>query len=153
LSQTDLTLDKLENGQPGKLALSTAIRLENRAGVPGGTNDALEATLKGSFDFKVDAKLLPQTLTGNARLDFARGEGAYAELAGLGGTFRADVTPTLVKELALQFERGGKALGRLQASGPLDLTKPDGRLKVEVQSIDRQVLNLFGASHGWDFAN
>jgi hypothetical protein len=33
----------------------------------------------------------------------------------------------------------------------MDLAKKEGRLKVDLLALDRQVLNLAGAAHGWDF--
>jgi hypothetical protein len=154
LSPMDLTLDQFENGQSGKLGLVTNLKLENRpAPTRPGTNDIVEGKVNGTFQFKVDAGLLPQSLSGNARLDVSRAAGAYAELAGLGGTLQADTTPTEIRQLALKFERGGQSLGIVQASGPLDLARSEGRVKLEIREIDRQVLNLFGASYGCDFGN
>ena len=104
LSQLTITLDRLENGQSGKLTLSSGVKLDNRF-APGkpGTNDLLEGKATGSFDFKFDAKLLPQTVTGNANLGFSRGEGAYADLAGLNAVVQAETTTTEVRQLALRF--------------------------------------------------
>ena len=152
LSQLNLNLDRVENGQPGKVNFAANLKLDNRvpAGL-GGTNDLAEGNLAGNFDFNLDQKLLPQTLMGNGSLAFARAAGGYADFAGLSATAQADVTPTEVRQLGLRFERGGASLGQVQASGPMDLAKSEGRLKIEVQSIDRHVLNLFGASRGWDF--
>src|SRR6185503_270724 len=50
-----------------------------------------------------------------------------------------------------RFNQGNKLLGELKAAGPLDLARKEGRLKLEVASIDRQVLNLIGAPLGIDF--
>lgn len=152
LSQLNLSLDRLANGQAGKLNLEGNLRLAHNpaAGVPG-TNDLAEGKLSGNFDFSLDKDLLPQTLTGNAAMAFTRTEGAYADFAGFGVSVQADMTPSEVRQLALRFERQGEGLGRIQASGPLNLAQSEGRLKIEVQSIDRRVLNLFGATRGWDF--
>src|SRR5262249_4998315 len=72
-------------------------------------------------------------------------------LGALSAVLVADMTPTEVREAALRFERGGQRLGQVLVSGPFDLSKAEARLKIEVQAIDRQVLNLFGAGLGWDF--
>ncbi|MHC1766094.1 MAG: AsmA family protein [Verrucomicrobiia bacterium] len=152
LSQLNLSLDRLANGQAGKVNLEGNLRLAHvpPAGAPA-TNDLAEGKLSGSFDFRLDKDLLPQTLTGNAAMAFTRTEGAYADFAGFGVSVQADMTPSEVRQMALRFERQGEGLGRIQANGPLNLAQSEGRLKIEVQSIDRRVLNLFGATRGWDF--
>lgn len=152
LSGLNLSVDRVANGQPGKASVDGLVRLAHRppAGRPG-TNDLAEGRLSGNFDFKLNNDLLPETLTGSAAMAFSRTEGAYADFAGFGGAVQADMTPTEIRQLALRFERQGESLGRIQASGPMDLAKYEGRLKIEVQSIDRRVLNLLGATQGWDF--
>ena len=154
LAHLNLSVDRFENGQSGKLSVGTNLRLDNQvpAGNPG-TNDLLTGQLDGNFDFKAAPNLLPQSVNGNAVLALANGQGAYADLTGLTAQLQADMTPSEIRQLTLRFDRTGQSLGRIQASGPLDLVKTEGRVKLEVQSIDRQVLNLVGASRGWDFAD
>jgi type II secretion system protein N len=152
LSPINLTLDRLENGQGGRLDLATNLKIDNQA-APGsaGTHDVMEGKVNGSFQFKLDNQLLPRGLTGKAALDLTRAEGKLAELAGLSGNLQAEMTPTELRQLVLSFTRAGQGLGSIQASGPLNLAKSEGRVSVEIRAIDRQVLNLLGASHGWDF--
>lgn len=154
LSNVDLSLDQLKNGQSGKLTLSAGLNLMNNTPPSAkGTNDLLEGKMTGAFTFAVDAALLPQSINGNARLEVSRGEGTFRDLTGLSGTLQADMTPAEIKQVALRFERSGQGLAQLALSGPLNLNTTEGRLKLEVQSIDRNVLNLLGATQGWDFGN
>ncbi|MCI0534993.1 MAG: AsmA family protein, partial [Verrucomicrobiales bacterium] len=152
LANLELSLDRLQNGQSGKASLGAVLRF-GEAASPGanGTSNLLEAKAAGSFDFSIDAQLLPKDIKGETHLDFNRTEGVYAELRGLSAALVAEVTPTEIRQLALRFERGGQRLGQLLVSGPFDIGKAQARLKAEVQSIDRQVLNLFSAAQGWDF--
>ena len=152
LSNLDLSLDRLQNGQSGKASLGTVLKLaHNPSANAQGTNDLLEAKVVGSFDFAIDPQLLPKDIKGTTHFDVTRAEGAYADLGGLGAVLVADITPAEMRQVALRFERGGQRLGQLLVSGPFDVGKAEARLKIEVQSLDRQVLNLFGAAHGWDF--
>ncbi len=79
--------------------------------------------------------------------------GAFGELADVIANLHCDMTPTEIKQLALQFARGPGALGRLDVRGPFDATKLEGRLQVAVLAIDRQLLNLVGAARGMDFGS
>lgn len=152
VTQLNVSLDRLENGQSGKLTLASVLHLakQSAAGTKG-TNSLLEGKIDGNFEFKFDPDLLPQSLTGSTRMAFGRAEGAYGELNGLAASLQIETTPSDVRQLGLRFERAGQALGRIQMSGPLNLAKAEGRLRLEILAIDRQVLNLFGVGSGWDF--
>jgi hypothetical protein len=145
LSGIDITLDQLKNGQPGKLTVAAAFKLTRP------TNDVLEARNAGHLEFTLGADLLPTTLQLKAEQEILRAEGSLRELAGHRTTLTGDVTPTEVKEFSERFFQGNQLLGELKLSGPLDLSKKEGHLKLEVASIDRQVLNLVGAPLGIDF--
>jgi hypothetical protein len=145
LSGVNITLDQLKNGQPGKLTSAAVFKLTRP------TNDVLEARSEGHLEFTLGADLLPTTLQLKAEQEILRAEGSLRELAGHRATLTGDVTPTEVKELSQRFFQGNQLLGELKLSGPLDLTKKEGHLKLEVASIDRQVLNLIGAPLGIDF--
>lgn len=145
LSGVNITLDQLKNGRPGKATLAAALKMMRS------TNDVLEAKCAGQIEFTLGADLIPQVLKAKVEQEVLRAEGSLRELAGQRTTFTADVTPTEFKEFSLRFNQGDKLLGEVKASGPLDLSKKEGHLKVEVASIDRQVLNLIGAPQGIDF--
>jgi hypothetical protein len=145
LSGVNLTLDQLKNGQPGKLAMAAACKLTRP------TNDVLEATSTGNIEFTLGADLTPQSLKADVEQDIARAEGSFSELAGVRTVLTGEVTPSEIKELSERILRGGQVLGEAKVSGPLDLTKKEGHLTLEVAAIDRQVLNLIGAPLGIDF--
>ncbi len=145
LSGIDVALDRLQNGQSGKLTLAAALQVSRP------TNDVLEARTSGTVEYSLGADLMPQTLKARIEEDVRRAEGSLRELAGLRALLTGDVTPTEVKEFAGRFLRGDKVLGEAKVAGPLDLSKKEGRLKLDLTSIDRQVLNLVGAPFGVDF--
>jgi hypothetical protein len=115
------------------------------------TNDVLEAKSTGSIEFTLGADLMPQTLKAKVEHEVLRAEGSVRELAGARAVFAGDVVPGEVKELSQRFLKGEKLLGELKVTGPLDLSKKEGRLKLEIARLDRQALNLLGAPFGLDF--
>jgi hypothetical protein len=151
LKNINLTLDQLKNGGAGKLTLGADIKTEAGHTPGASTNDTLSAKLSGSLDLALTADLLPQTLGGKIQLDVPQAGGALKELTGLAATLDCNLTPTELKQLALSFTRGGQAFGQIHASGPLNMEKKEGKLKLEIVSIDRNVLNLAGAVAGMDF--
>jgi len=145
LSGVNITLDQLQNGQSGKMDTAAVFKYSRP------TNDVLEAKSVGHVEFTLGADLMPQML--NAKLDqeTVRAEGSLSELAGNRVAVTAEVTPTEVKEFAQRFFKGTQLLGELKITGPLDLARREGRLKLEIAGIDRQVLNLIGGPLGIDF--
>ncbi|MCI0747489.1 MAG: hypothetical protein L0Y58_18955 [Verrucomicrobia subdivision 3 bacterium] len=152
ISNLNITLDDLKNGATAKLALGADIKVENNPPAPG-TNGALQAKLNGNFTAAFSADLKPNAIQGSSQLNVERTSGNLADLSGLAATVSTDVTPTEIKQVALQFKKGAANLGEIRASGPLDLNKMEGQVNVLVLSIDKQVLNLAGAASGVDFGS
>jgi len=148
ISNLSVTLDNLKNGQTGKLAMSADISAENH---PPGTNGTLQAKLNGNFSFALSEDLKPGSVQGNTRLEVASASGFLAELATFGTTLDCEVTPTEVKQVALRFTKGGSQLGQVLVSGPFEMEKTEGKLTVQILSLDKQLLNLAGAKSGLDF--
>ena len=149
LSHVNVTLDDLKNGQTGKLLLNADMAVDNNP--PAGTSGVLHGKVTGNFVFSLDADLAPASVTGNTHLEVNRVEGAFAKFAALAADLDCEISPSEVKRLALRFQKGGAKLGEIRASGPLDTAKGEGKLKVEIVSIDKQVLNLAGQGSGLDF--
>ena len=149
LSHVNVSADNLKNGQTANLALDANVKIENNP--PSGTNGTLEAKTKGAFKFAFSPDLKPSSIQGNSHVEVSNAAGGYSEAAGLATDLDCDVTPTDVKQVALRFSKGGNRLGEVRASGPFDMEKTEGRLTVQVLSIDKKILNLAGASSGLDF--
>jgi len=145
VSGVNITLDQLKNGQASKLSLAAALKVQCAA------NDVLEAKTTGDISFTLGADLMPQALKANIEESISRAEGSFQPLAGGRGVIAGDVIPTEIKELSMRFLRGEQLLGEVKVSGPLDMAKKEGHLKLEIASIDKQVLNLIGAPMGIDF--
>lgn len=150
VSQFNLSVDKVQNGQSGKLQVDGQIQAETVA-ASGNAIGRLTGRLGGALDYELGAELLPQNLKGNLRADLTQAEGLFQEMKSVGLALDAELTPTEVRQLTLRFEKAGQNLGQLKISGPWSLAKREGRLKVEIFSIDRGVLNFLVAKRGWDF--
>ena len=147
VSGVNVTLDQLANGQPGKLAVTADLKNESVA--PAGL---IQAKADGKYEFTLDPALGPKNVKGQLRLDITKAEGAYNPFGSLAAILDCDLNTTDVRDLSLRFEQAGRALGRITVSGPFTAATKEGRLKVQIPGIDRQVLNLVGAASGIDFA-
>src|SRR5713226_1345687 len=151
LANVNLTLDRLQNGQAGNLALAADVALTRELPpTQTATNDALEGRIAGAFEFVLGAELQPHEINGNTTLQVSKAAGSFADLAGVAAALECELTATELKQVALSFKQNDKSLGQIRASGPLELAKSEGKVKIEI-GIDRHVLNLAGAMLGMDF--
>ncbi len=157
ISGLNLTIDRIENGQPGKITIDALAKIDQTQPLPGklSTNHTVEAKLSGSLDLKLANDLLPwqHNLSGSLRLAIGQAQGAWSHLASAAVRLDCQVTPTQLNQLALRFERQNENWGGLSLSGPLDLVKQEASLKLEIGGIDRRVLNFIGGPYGLDFAS
>ena len=135
LSNVNIALSELKNGQAGKLSLGAAIKIENNPPAPG-TNGTLQAKLDGNFTFGISADLKPTDIKGQAHLLVEQAGGAFGDLAALGANLNCDATPTEIKEVAVRFQKGGAELGQVRVSGPFDMEKSEGKLALQILGID-----------------
>ena len=149
LTNFDLTVSNVRNGQQGKAQLSAGLNMEKNP--PTGTNGFLEAALKGDFDFALTSDLKPATVNGALHADVANAGGSLSEFSALAATVNCDATPAEIRKLALNFQKNNTMLGELTASGPFDSQKMEGKLKIVLDGVDQRLLNIFGAPAGMDF--
>src|SRR4029077_10363742 len=150
LAHVNVTLDNLKNGQSGKLALGADINLDENPPAPG-EKGILQAKLSGNFTFTPTADLKAASIQGNTHLNVARAEGSLAQAATFGASLDCDVTPSEIKQVTLRFQKGETRLGEFLVHGPLNLETVEGHLTVELLNLDKNVLNLAGATSGLDF--
>jgi uncharacterized protein involved in outer membrane biogenesis len=150
LSHVNVEIDNLQNGQSAKLTLAADIKMENNPPPPG-TNGLLQAKVNGNFTLALTPDLKPGSVQGNTHLDVTHAEGALADVTALSANLDCDVTPSDIKQVALRFQKANTPLGELRASGPFSMEKTEGRITVQVLNIDKNLLNIAGASAGIDF--
>jgi uncharacterized protein involved in outer membrane biogenesis len=148
LTNVNVTLTNLKNGQAAKLALSANIRIENNAP---GSNGVLTASFEGNLNgsFNPDMKL--DSADGGVNFTVSQADGMYAGFDTFGAVLDCDITPAEIKKLTLHFQKAGIALGEVSVAGPFDAEKMEGKLAVELRGIDQRLLNLAGAKSGLDF--
>ncbi len=150
VANVNVTVDNLKNSQTGKLALAADIKMENTAPAPA-PSGLLQAKVNGAFDLALSADLKPTSIQGNTTLNVSRAEGSLAQAAAFGANLNCNVTPTEIKEVALRFQKGGTPLGELLVNGPFNMEKTEGKITVQLLKVDKNLLNLAGASSGLDF--
>ncbi len=150
LTDVNITVGNIKNGETGRLDFGAAIAMDKTSPAPG-SNTTIQAKANGAFTFNLTQDLKPGAVNGSAAVNVNQATGDFADLTALAAKFDCDVTPTDIKQCALAFTKAGAGLGEVRFSGPFDLAKTEGKLKVEVSSLDRQVLNLVGAAAGIDF--
>ena len=150
VSNVNVTLDDLKNGQAGKLGLSADVKMDSNPPAPGVAGSA-DAKVTGNFDFAFSADLKPATVKGNVHFLVTKAEGALGELVSFGTELDCEVSPSEIKQISVRFARGGAQLGEIRVSGPLDMEKSEGWLALQILSIDKRLLNLAGVKSGLDF--
>jgi hypothetical protein len=142
-------IDRFEAGKNGVLTLNTAAQFE-RSGNNAGRSDTLTGKASARYEFALDNRLSLKTIKGTGRLDILQAHGQLTDLAASGIVLECELTPKELRMAHLRFERQGQSVGRIQARGPLDLARLEGRLSIESSELDRRMLNLVTLPGGWD---
>jgi uncharacterized protein involved in outer membrane biogenesis len=148
LTNVNVTLTNLKNGQTAKLELAADIRVANQSTNAGGL---LAASLKGNFDCAFNPDLKPGSASGGVSMSVSQAGGAFSDFDAFRAALDCDVTPADIKKFALHFEKAGEPLGELAVTGPFDAEKMAGKLDVQLRGIDRRLLNLIARKSGLDF--
>jgi len=145
----------LRNGGTAKFNFGTDIKLDKTPGqVRSNTpSSLLLAKVGANFECGFSPDLQPVSLIGGAWADVLQAPDAYKQLTGLHAGLDCTLTPTQLTQLSFSLLRSNKPLAQLNLSGPLDIASRQGRVKLDLSGIDRQVLNVLGAALGLDFGS
>jgi len=149
ISDFNFNIDQLQNGQSSKITLGSGIAVE----MSGGTNTpgTLSAKLSGAFDVKLSPALQPDGVSGNLKFETTAATGSLAALQAVATALDLDLSQTDIRKLSLRLEQSGATLAEVRVSGPFSTTTLEGKLKVELASVDRRALNIAGAAAKIDF--
>lgn len=152
LSNMNLTLDQVVVGTPGKLHLDTDLILDQQSqGQPQKNHLAAKAT--ADFEFMLTPEQTPKSIKGKGELKVGQTSGSFTDLTGFVALLNAEVTPTELKSVRVDFSQNSEALGAINVSGPLDTTKGEAKLNIKIDPLGKRVLNLAGAAMGYDFGS
>lgn len=152
ISKLQVNLENVANEESGKLEFTADVAQLNQGPAGNPTlNGGLAAQANGNFKFAFDKSLMPANVQGDVKLAVSSAAGILADLAEVRANLACDVTTNEVRQLALRVQRRDQALGQMNVTGPIDLTRSEARLRLELKAIDRNVLNLAGAAFGLDF--
>jgi uncharacterized protein involved in outer membrane biogenesis len=150
LSGLNFMVRDVKNGSLGQMELAAQLAFDKaaQADAEAGT---LRAKLDGKFVFTLTPELQPGAIQGETTFAVTQATGPMAELAALGARLDCELTPTEITEIALRFRKDEAELGGVRLTGPFVAEQMEGKLKLELLTLDRRVLNLFGAPAGIDF--
>ncbi len=152
LTKLQLTVENIANEGTGKIEFSADLaQLNSGPATDPSSNGGLIAQTSGGLKIEFDKNLLPANARGEAKLAVTTAQGFLADLADVRASLALDVRTNEVRQVLFQVLRRDQPLGQVSVSGPIDLTRPEARLRVELKAIDRNVLNLAGAAFGLDF--
>ncbi len=145
----------LQNGKTAKISVGLDLKLDQtpgqmRARTP---SSLLLAKLGGDFELGLSPDLQPGSALGQIALNISTAPDAFKDLAGLRAQLDCNLTPTELTQLTFSLARNDKPMGQVSLSGPLDILTREGKVKLAISGIDRQLLNFFGAARGMDFGS
>jgi hypothetical protein len=150
IQPVNLQARDLKNNATGKYSFDAVALLDQ----PAGTNTPparLAATLRGNISLGLDAALNPAAIQSQVVVESKQAQGALADLAGMAITLDADVLPAQIKQMNLMLQRGNDQLSRIHLSGPFDLSKREGKLTLEMNSLSPHLAQFAGALLGKNF--
>ncbi|RME96601.1 MAG: AsmA family protein [Verrucomicrobia bacterium] len=153
LRNFDLTLVNLGDGRESTWKLAARFGMEKLGGGPDAPDSAgrfvLSARSEGAL--ALSSKRVPTSLKGSLELTTEQATGAYATMEGLTGRWLVDLAEKEIRQCLLEFRRGGDSLGRLTLQGPIDTANRNLRVRLKLDRLRHEILNLAGSPFGLGF--
>ena len=152
ISGLNLSIDQFKNGGTGKITIGADLNWEQKLVNTNSNNQAnrLKARIEGTYSYDLSPTLLPNKVGGAIRAEVQQVQGNWQSIPLMKAFLECDMTPTAIQNLALRFDHQGNSMGQIKISGPMDLSRMEGRLVLEISSLNRQVLNLVALPLGYD---
>ncbi|MDG1892274.1 MAG: hypothetical protein P8L18_13265 [Verrucomicrobiota bacterium] len=93
-------------------------------------------------DFSIDKSLLPAALDFSGALKTHAVHAPYADLDGLDGLWTFALEPGGMMDASLVMNRNGVSAGKMQITGPLQLSPAEGRLEISLNDLTKESLML-----------
>jgi hypothetical protein len=152
VSGLNVTATSIANGSQIPILVTATVEASRSAAT---NRAALKGSLSADLRLALSSALQPDAAAGFVALTVSEAKGDVGGVSGVSATLGVDCAAKEIRRLALQFTRGPASaavpVGRIEASGPFDFASLEGRLSVNVSSVDRHALNLAGAAAGLDF--
>ena len=144
--QADRIGNELEGGE---LNLSTGLQyVLRKTGVP---PEILKGTLSLKTGLAFDRQWMPDTVGAVVRAKVFEAGGQFEVVRNLEIDCESVITQNEIKQLDLRFAQQGNPVGALSVSGPWSLAEGTAQLHINMDGLDRRVLNLVGSRWNLDF--
>ncbi len=154
LTDMSFVLKNLQTGELADMRAGAKIAFTKAEGALGEA-DVLEGLWQVESQFRLPSTLMPSELSLESTFEILRTQGAFAEAGEVSKlTIEATVTPTEIQTARMVFQGSdSRTLGLVRLAGPVDPAAGSADLRLQVEEIGAQVLNLAGAAAGLTFGD
>lgn len=151
----DLTLTHLGEDREGSWKLAARCGMEKLGSgpspVPGAGRLVLSTRSEGTLS--LNSRRVLTSLKGSLQLAAEQATGAYAAFENLTGLWQASLAEKEIRQCLLEFRRGEVPLGRLTLQGPVDPASRTLRVRLQLDRLRHEVLDLAGSFFGLAFGD
>lgn len=150
----------LRPGGSASLDLKGSFKVSKTASASpsGPANKPVTGQIQSALQVDLDESLIPRSAKGQVSIDRLTGEIGGQSLNGLAAIAKLELAPSaenpsVLKQASIEIQRDGAMLTTMTAMGPVDFSKQEASLDIQVGPLKSNVLNLLFASQKIDFQN